>query len=297
LHWALAQITPGPNNIQPQNVVERIYAVFILLFGMIIFSSFVASVTQARMQMSRMMGKFERDFWMLRKYCRQHKITPQLRRRMKRYVDYVLVPAQHRLTIPDIALIPKLSAHLRLQLNNEMNSQSLGIHPFFRHLMDGNQAVMDRVCSECVQIISYARGDVAFVAGSEARHMFLVVDGYLDYIPIRTELVEERVDKRQWVSEASFWTQWTHQGQLQASIESKAMVVDGAKLRDVCLKNVLVMAFVKRYGIEFCMRMNKVLLENGMPTDIQWQFALDIQTSLLPKASSMPWEGNLVGLL
>jgi hypothetical protein len=292
LHWALAQITPGPNNIQPQNVAERIYAVCILLFGMIIFSSFVASVTQARMQMAKMMSKFERDFWLLRKFCRQHKITPQLRGRMKRYIDYVLVPAQQRLNTSDLALIPKLSPHLRLQLNNEMNSQSLGIHPFFRHLMDGNQSVMDSVCSQCIEQMSFARGDVAFVAGQVARFMLLVIDGYLDYIPISKMYSEECVDKGTWVSEACFWTKWMHQGQLQASIESKAMMVDGAKLRDVLLHNGLVMAFAQQYGMEFCMNMSKALWETGMPTDLQVKFAIDIKIAALPKANCLLWNGN-----
>jgi hypothetical protein len=70
LHWALAQFTPGPQNIQAQNAWERLYTVFVLLFGMVVLSSFIAAVTQARMQMTKMMSKFERDFWLLRKFCR-----------------------------------------------------------------------------------------------------------------------------------------------------------------------------------------------------------------------------------
>merc|ERR1740138_1317326 len=45
LHWAISQFTPGGIAIHPQNILERMYTIGCLLFGMVIFSSFIANVT------------------------------------------------------------------------------------------------------------------------------------------------------------------------------------------------------------------------------------------------------------
>jgi hypothetical protein len=47
LHWAISQFTPGGIHIHPQNIAERLYTIICLLFGMVVFSSFLANVTQA----------------------------------------------------------------------------------------------------------------------------------------------------------------------------------------------------------------------------------------------------------
>merc|ERR1719247_990016 len=117
VHWAITQFTPGSMHVQAQNIPERIFSIACLLFGLIVFSSFIASVTQARMQLNKMMSKFERDNWLLRKFCRQHNISRELQTHMRRYVDLVIIPNYHKLTMQDVVLLPKLSAHLRAQLN------------------------------------------------------------------------------------------------------------------------------------------------------------------------------------
>jgi hypothetical protein len=290
LHWAIAQFTPGPQQIQPQNSWERAYTVLVLLFGMVIFSSFIASVTQARMQMSKMMSKFERDFWLLRKFCRQNKISPQLRSRMKRYIDLVVVPAQQKLNTPDVVLIPRLSPYIRAQLTTEIFSQSLGVHPFFARLISGNHSVMDHICTQCVEVTALACGDVAFVGGQVAHFMYLITGGVLDYIPISDQHGWAKVEKGQWISEAVFWTRWMHQGQMQASVESKAMTIDGAKLRDILQKNGLVMDFVREYGYAFCGNMNRYLRTQGMPSDMQQEFStVSKESSGYRKVTSFLW--------
>jgi len=278
LHWAIAQFTPGPHPVQPQNSAERVFAIFVLLFGLVVFSSFIAGVTQARMQLNKMMSKLDRDMWMLRKFCRQYGVSRELSIRMKRYIDLVIVPNYHKLNVPDVVLIPKLSAHLRSKLNSELLSQIVCIHPFLGHVRGNYDAVMDAVCNGVVESMSLARGDVAFGSGQVARGMFIVTDGLLDYIPVAdSESGMQVVKKGRWVAEATLWTKWVHQGQLQAGLESKAHVVDSAKLRVEVLKNGLVMPFVRKYGVEFIRRLNILAEETeGMVTDLHDDITAEI---------------------
>lgn len=287
LHWAIAQFTPGPHPVQPQNVTERVFSVFVLLFGLVIFSSFIAGVTQARMQLNKMMSKLDRDVWILNKFCQQHGVSRQLTVRMKRYIELVIVPQFHKLNVPDVALLPKLSAHLRAQLNNELVSQTLCIHPFFGHLRKHHDAAMNGVSNQCIENFPLARGDVAFGSGLVASKMYLVSDGELEYIPIGANVNDPEnvllVVKGRWVSEAVLWTQWVHQGQMQASIESRAMLVDSAKLRSELVKLGLVMGFVRKYGAAFISRLNFMAQEaGGMPSDLQDDISNGIPLAATP---------------
>merc|ERR1719453_2847485 len=47
LHWALAQVSPGNIDIMPMNWRERVMNIFVLCLTLIIFSSFISSMTVA----------------------------------------------------------------------------------------------------------------------------------------------------------------------------------------------------------------------------------------------------------
>jgi len=286
LHWAIAQFTPGPQNIQPQNSFERVYVVFILLFGMVVFSSFIASVTQARMQMSKLMSKFERDTWLLRKFCRQNRISRVLQVHMRRYIDLVLIPNYHKLAVTDIVLLPKLSLHLRSQVTAELVSKTLVLHPFFNKCFTLSEAVMLHICNHAIEKLSLARGDVAFIGGSVAQLMFFVTSGCLDYIPLHKHVEEMKVPEQHWCCEAVLWTKWTHQGQLQSSIESTAIGIHGAKFRKGMQDHALIMPFVRVYGKMFCEGLSnecEVYTSDNSgvnhPTDLHEQVSLDLDMS------------------
>jgi hypothetical protein len=235
---------------------------------MIVFTSFIAAVTNARMQMSKMMGKFEREYWLLRKFCRQNKVTYSLQSRMKRYIDFVLIPAQARLNFEDIALVHKLSPHLRLELATEIHAKCLCLHPLLRYMSQEGRSVMLSICSHAVQDWPLARGDIAFVGGSIAHSMFIVSSGLLEYIPVVKSIGDQEVRIGMFVSEAVLWTEWEHQGQLQASVEGKASVVEGAKFREIVLQSTVLIGVVRSYGTAFCKRLSESCREQGMPTDL-----------------------------
>jgi len=291
LHWAIAQFTPGPQNIQPQNSFERVYVVFILLFGMVVFSSFIASVTQARMQMSKLMSKFERDTWLLRKFCRQNGISRVLQVHMRRYIDLVIIPNYHKLALSDVVLLPKLSAHLRAQVTAELVSKTLSVHPFFDKLFTMSEAIMLSICNFSIERVSLARGDVAFIGGSVAQFMFFVTGGCLDYIPLHKHVGEMRVEKGHWCCEAVLWTHWTHQGQLQASIESTAIGIHGGKFRKGMQDHGLIMPFVRSYGMKFCRGLSQECADNNHPTDLHEQVALDVDMSTCDDTGNFVWFG------
>merc|ERR1711976_256751 len=59
LHWALTQYTPASMEVTPRNWAERIYAIFVLLFGLLVFSSTISRITTS---MSRLQDMKAKDF-------------------------------------------------------------------------------------------------------------------------------------------------------------------------------------------------------------------------------------------
>merc|ERR1719247_1610634 len=76
LHWALAQVSPGNIDIMPMNWKERVMNIFVLCLTLIVFSSFISSMTLAVTRLRNLRGSDEKRFAILRRYFRLHK-TPK----------------------------------------------------------------------------------------------------------------------------------------------------------------------------------------------------------------------------
>eukprot|EP00929_Paragymnodinium_shiwhaense_P052232 TRINITY_DN26173_c0_g1_i2.p1 TRINITY_DN26173_c0_g1~~TRINITY_DN26173_c0_g1_i2.p1 ORF type:complete len:681 (-),score=171.11 TRINITY_DN26173_c0_g1_i2:361-2403(-) len=276
LHWAVAQFTPGGVHIQPQNIPERVFNIFCLIFGMVVFSSFLANVTQARMQMAKMMSKLEKDLWTLRKFCKANNVSRELTIRIKRYIDMVVVKTFHKLTPADCVLIPQLSKHLREELNTELTTQKLSVHPLFVEVGNKNKAVMHVICNLCIDKLVLAKGDVLFASGTIQKCVLFNLGGDWEYIPQFHHHEIEMVQKGGWCAEAVLWTVWTTQGQLQADVESQALMLQADKVRNAFVENGIIMPFVRRYAQSFLTQMNAELEIKGMPNDMQMNFTLGV---------------------
>merc|ERR1719199_1112666 len=78
LHWALAQVSPGNIDIMPMNWQERVMNIFVLCLTLIIFSSFISSMTVAVTRLRNIHATDEKKFAILRKYLKSHKIPHDL---------------------------------------------------------------------------------------------------------------------------------------------------------------------------------------------------------------------------
>merc|ERR1712232_174439 len=71
LHWAFCQFTPASMEVHPQNLLERGFAVCVIVLGMVSFSSFVSSITATMTQLRTLnVEKYKMDA-ILRRYFDQ----------------------------------------------------------------------------------------------------------------------------------------------------------------------------------------------------------------------------------
>lgn len=269
VHWAMTQFTPGSMHVQPQNTGERAFAITVLLLGMVIFSSFISSMTAATTQLRGMQEDTWKQFWLLRRYLRQQGVPNTLAFRIQRFVEYATTNRQDMVNIKQVKILDMLSEQLRLELRLATTTRPLMEHPLFRYLSEHYEVAMQRLCA-AISSRCYAAGDFLFFPGDDATHMLLLVSGELMYsvtfeeteqrrkAPVSLEgRLEESVtkfpalDAGDWIGEHVLWIQWKYVGTLVATGESELVTIDAASFAQIALKQVEVVCFLARYAAEF----------------------------------------------
>jgi len=183
LHWSLTQFTPASTSVNPQNVNERIFAVLILLFAMVVFSSFVSSITGAMTSLRNLGAKQTTQYWTLRKYFRQQEISTELSRRVLKYVNAVLMTAQSQIKEGEVELLQLLSLPLKSEVQTELYyDRGMTLHPFMVEVATRSRAIMCKICTTAITPTSMSTLDVVFTCGEAARDMLFCTRGALAYV-------------------------------------------------------------------------------------------------------------------
>jgi len=283
LHWSLTQFTPASMEIFPRNLAERIFSVLVLLFAMIVFSSFVSSITSAMTQLRQLNSGIDKGFVMLRRYLRVRRTTPDLTVRIVRCVEHRLSARKGEVPESDVALLQHLSKPLQMELLSHILAPVMTKHPFFRRYAEVDPVAMQRLCLGAVQRVSLSTGDTLFTESCIGDQMFFVRSGKLRYHPssyfpsgvqggparMRTSSslrrsracrpVQECIcEEGEWFCESSLWCTWAHWGTMVALRMSEVLAVDAKAFACVTALHHFLAASSLRYGSAFVERLNEV---------------------------------------
>lgn len=262
LHWSLTQFTPASIDVHPQNIAERTFTVFIVVFGLVGFSYNVGSITGSLSQLRQLAQTESKQFWDLRRFLRQNKVPVRLSLRIQRYLEHAWQSQNKTREIKSIAILGLLSEHLLSELQYELNRIHFIVHPLFKRLCDDCSETMQRLSKTAVSIKHLARDDFLFLPAEKATHMSLVVDGRLDYsryISVTQETKGECVEYNEdWIAEPILWTQqWVHLGTLTAVKESVLLLVEPDEFRQKLSVNPHAFWLGRRYAEKFLMWLNE----------------------------------------
>lgn len=284
LHWSLTQFTPASMEIYPVTVAERIYAVVILLFAMIAFSSFVSMLTASMTELRNISSDESRQFWLLRRYLRDWGVPRNVGMRIHHYLEYAYQRQRQRVQERDVRLLALLSEPLREELKHATFNQYLVIHPLFLHC---GQSM--KVFGRSLTSASLASGDTIFNCGEEATQLYFLTTGMVEYLlgelalpdpstqlPDATPqgleksvsaasarskqcegLPPEYVCEGQWVAEPVLWTQWVHLGDMVAINETQVVTIDAATFGDAVQANKVLWESIQGYARKFIALLNE----------------------------------------
>jgi len=272
-HWSLTQFT-GSMDIQPHNVSERSYAVFVLLLAFVVSASVVSSITSSMTRLQIVTAHQSTMISMLNQYLRDNSISRNVATRVQRNALHAFHELKKNTPEHQIELLALVSEPLRVELHYEIFRPILTFHPFFRCYNDGNPLATRKVCHEAISRLSLSKGDMLFSEGEvpSTPHMYFCTSGKLRYQ--RDTQRPKSFTVGHWAAEGVLWTPWVHFGTAMAKTEVGLIVVDATAFQRIAARYRTQEFYARRYAADFVEELNK-LPDKAMINDLDVGF--DIQ--------------------
>jgi len=259
-HWAITQFTPSSMSVQPTNLLERNYAITLVVFGLVGFSYLVGSITGSLTELRRIKEEAVKQFWNLRRFLKKSQVAMPLRIRIEKYLEHAWQIQKNSMNVGSLPILRLLTEQLRNELNCAMSMPHLEVHPLFKYLSTNAPVPMQRIATKALSRKLLARGESVFQAGEIATHLSFVVRGRLQYYrtfrdrPDHKEIVDADED---WITEPAFWAaQWVTLGTLSAISVSEFLDVASAEFADAIKKTPQVYERICIYATNFITWLN-----------------------------------------
>eukprot|EP00929_Paragymnodinium_shiwhaense_P057621 TRINITY_DN2884_c0_g1_i1.p1 TRINITY_DN2884_c0_g1~~TRINITY_DN2884_c0_g1_i1.p1 ORF type:complete len:869 (-),score=172.87 TRINITY_DN2884_c0_g1_i1:149-2755(-) len=181
LHWSLTQFTPASMEVVPMNTFERVFACFVILGGLGIFSTFVSSITQAMTHLTRVRAKEEERIRLLRKFLHENNISRQLCGSIWSFLRTHRLGKPRLTKLTDIEVWHLLPRRMREDISYEAYMPKLVLHPLLCLMNHSHPVFMESLCGKAVGQRSLHGGEELFWKGADIEGMAFVENGCLDY--------------------------------------------------------------------------------------------------------------------
>mmetsp|Transcript_140712 Transcript_140712/g.350820 ORF Transcript_140712/g.350820 Transcript_140712/m.350820 type:complete len:396 (+) Transcript_140712:3-1190(+) len=274
LQWSMAQFTPGSPSIEPHNLSERVMNVTVIALGLILATCFVSSITSTMAAVWNAKRYDLTQHLLLKKFLNQNNVPRALGSRIMHYVDFVLDKRQKRVHVSTVHFLNLISGPLHIELHTELFAPTLCWHPCFSQIFKANVPMMREICTTAIlSNQSYAKNDVIFHRGKEAKHTLFLTYGTLVYrfCPYAaSDPHTTRLHEGNWCVEAALWMPWHHVGEMRALCEVDIVSVTSAKFREICEGYPQDFPVVRSYALAFWQeaheREHEVLTDIGYPS-------------------------------
>lgn len=263
LHWSLTQFTPAAMDVQPQNMLERAYAISVVIFALVGFSYVVGDISSCLTQLRNMSETSSKEFRKLRNFMRMHKVPRQLALRVTKFAEHAYSKQREAMPMSKVTLLNLVSEQLLGELTFEMNKPHLIIHPLFENMENNGTIVLQRLCTKALTTKQLAHNDFLFVTGEQAEAMYFLSSGVLLYKKSLSEEHEEYVQANfDWVTEPALWlNNWEHLGTAEAHGESVLISISADRFKKVVSQaNPVLIRVVQIYARRFLAWINDLPL-------------------------------------
>jgi len=275
-HWSITQMTPGSMQVVPRNSVERIFNIACLIFGLVFFSTIISSLSAKLMQWRMLTQETTVKLLVLRRWLNQAKVRPRMAVRVEKQVRERM-ESKRALTPKDVPVLDTLSLSLKSELMLELCFTNLMSHVLFRLTAQLDLTLLGNTCLEVVDFIPMAPWESLFLAGSDAKRCFKLVQGCvrykLDHMATRRAsitapvLEEQLVDEGVWISEPALWCTWSHVGTLESASACELLAFGAERLVKEFLKSEVINWFVVDYARQYVTCIH-ACGETTMPDDL-----------------------------
>lgn len=256
LHWSLSQFGPGWFDSSPKNSAESVYAILVLLIGMVTCGYFTASLTHVMSRQSSMSADNKKQFWLLRRYLRQNEIENSLSHRILRHLEYANSLKEDVVVEDRLPMLSLLPDNMMSELQFRIHYGLMLHHPLLRCGYDLSESCIVGFAGKVVTEQFLQTGDVQFQTEDIVTHMVIVNDGKLNYEKEEDADITLKLDD--WACEHSIWCGWICRGTLTATQDSHVILIDTKRFADAVLADPLLWPVMVCYAEIYVNWMNTV---------------------------------------
>lgn len=308
LHWSLTQFTPASMEVHPHSFHERLFTVAVLFMGLLVFSSFVSSITAATTYLRHVTTERVKREREIRRFLKDHSVSLELCSRIGIFLKQRRNRAKQALHEHEVMELKDLPTAMHLKLHWEMYYRIVSSHPYFFNLCDFDRTAMEEVCHLAMTEQRAIASQELFHYGMKASKMLFTVYRELHYFfvnsddPMCTEESRVSVHTNQWITEMALWMNWVHRGRLVSCTETVELVeLDAAKFQSIIQHWDMAFdcchAYARRYVERICQRPSELLTDLSENADDLQQLAheaVDEVAELHHPQEDLPTEEQLI---
>jgi len=275
-HWSITQFTPATNNIVPVSTIERVFAIVVVLWGMLAFSVFLSSITSTVNELKTLNTARTRERFRLVQFIKSKRIHSSLGTLMLTLFDMDYNRKTRTLIEEDLPMLKQLPESVRIRMHREYFMPYLKAHCMLGRIFHSDKRLFLRISHEAMSDHRYMARQEVFLDGVDTRYAFVVVMGLLMYHKgqgaeglmdtSRDNLHREHavrdfgsvrpVRPDAWLAEGSMWLSWAHRGSLVASSCAELLKLNCEVMRQIVRK--------EGGGMMACMRCCAILFAHEL---------------------------------
>jgi len=292
LHWSLTQFTPAAMEVHPRNAGERVYAIVILFFAMITFSTFVSSITTQMTMLRRMKSEPAKQQKILQDYFMENRISAELGHRIWSYLQTNHYAYKKRVHKNDLSVFKLLPSSIMCRLNEELYVPALKECPFFFRYGIMQHSGLVHLCNTAITESAFQSGEELFTEGKVAESMYFLTAGRMKYSHRDCRMSVE-LETGSWACEPALWLRWLHFGRMDATTFIEVQSLGLEKFRTVLSGHRNSLTFVRTYAKLFVEYMKKSAPWDSWWTDVWTDVRGLTELARQAKAVTMPDDENL----
>ena len=177
LYWALTTLTTvGYGDITPTNNLERIYTLFALLLGALVFGFILSAIGSLVQAVDRQAALSEERLDEVKEYMRWRRLPRDLVLRMRRYYTYYYTA---KTAFDEQTILGNLTPALRFEVIQHALKETIGKIPLFANTLD---PTFQMEVFPLLTPISAAPREVIFEKGDLSQGLFFLIKGAIDVI-------------------------------------------------------------------------------------------------------------------
>jgi hypothetical protein len=247
--WSIANFGFSDSAVYPQNSLEGLLSIILLITGMLTLALFISMVTTWMVQLSNSQEDTSKQLWLLRRFFRQNNVTKSLSFRILRYLEYKIDKTDELVPETKLEVLTMLSRSLKKELRYEVSYFPIRGHPLFEAAEKQTPQFMFRLSDTCFGIQDVAANEQIFAVRAALEQLLFIVSGTLCY---GTEKKDIQVVKDDWLGEHAMWVnEWTSCGQLGTINHCVMITVNVSMYRTTVQENGDLWALMTAYAKGF----------------------------------------------